>query len=553
MHLLSLRVRLYSTGLYPNPYPFHYLYPLWDGDVEQGKRLVNRRFTLAGCDISFSRQIGWYSQEGSLDWLKALHSFSWIADMAAYAPDRHGAAILRGYIEDWIAASEYLHVVAHEPAIIGERLFQWLIYSSFILLDAPPSFRRRWMRSIIRQALSLRKILRKSKETIDIQAIKGLLFASLYAPGCRFLLREVLLYLKNLLITPLLEGKPEKRNPMWMHDTLRSLLEIQHGLKICEDREEQRLNEAIYMLAYMVQSARHGRHGFALFHGATEGNPCLIEQTLNQVQKFSGYGSEMAAKAAMQITDAAVMERSGYAQLDAGLAHVIVDVAAPSLSSSTESSRQNIYNSALAFEMSHAGQRYIVNCGAFIGNNQNWDKVMRTTAAHSTICMDDRNSVLLAHPANSENTSLKVDKRLIKQEGYQFLEASFNGYSRYSGLRHIRQLLINQEGTRFSGTDRLVPDEDYNGRRPHDIMLRFHLHPSLLVKRRMNGSIVLYSPRIQEEWIFQSSAGQTTILEDSIYLGLEGKPVPSQQISIYAPFVPNVPWCMEWSLIRNEE
>ncbi len=84
-------------------------------------------------------------------------------------------------------------------------------------------------------------------------------------------------------------------------------------------------------------------------------------------------------------------------------------------------------------------------------------------------------------------------------------------------------------------------------------MLRFHLHPSLLVKRRMNGSIILYSPHVQEEWIFQSSAGQTTVLEDSIYLGLDGKPVPSQQISIYAPFIPNVPWCMEWSLIRNEE
>lgn len=525
---------------------------LWPGDEERGKHIANRRFTLAGCDISFSRHIGWYSKEGSIQWLRALHGFAWMRDVAAYDDGKKGGKLLRGFVEDWLFASERLHPIAREPDVMGERLASWAMHGRLLQQDAPKPFRRRWLLSMVRQALLLRTMLRGGEGQAGLAAIKGLLYVSLTLPQCGFMHRDALAHL-HAQLARLTETAlhPRRRNPFTLHAMLRNLVEIRTALdKLAGGMADAQLDRSIFELAQMLRHVLHGDGGYALFNGATEGDARAIALTLERADTFAPTDAT-ALRSAGQTTPAALMEQSGYARLEAGETAVLVDVAMP------DYTHPDAYYGTLAFEMSHGWQRYVVNCGAFIGNDPAWSRVTKTTAAHSTICVDDRNSCQFhanAVPASNlvkSQAGPEVERRLVEREGYRFFEGIYNGYVTYSGLIHTRQLLLNEDGLRFSGADHLKLADGYENARSHDVNLRFHLHPSVQAKRLMNGMVILTSADGSEEWTFHASVGQAVELEEGIYLGAGGKPVNTTQIVIYAPFAPDAKWTIEWSFIRN--
>ena len=47
---------------------------------------------------------------------------------------------------------------------------------------------------------------------------------------------------------------------------------------------------------------------------------------------------------------------------------------------------------ALSFELSHGSEKIVVNCGSPHVNNKKWSDAMRSTAAHSTLAIDEINS-----------------------------------------------------------------------------------------------------------------------------------------------------------------
>ena len=47
---------------------------------------------------------------------------------------------------------------------------------------------------------------------------------------------------------------------------------------------------------------------------------------------------------------------------------------------------------SLSFEFSHFGEKLVVNSGSPFVNDKKWIEAMRSTAAHSTVSIDDINS-----------------------------------------------------------------------------------------------------------------------------------------------------------------
>lgn len=524
---------------------------LWVGDEARGKHIANRRFTLAGCDISFSRHIGWYSKEGSLQWLRALHSFGWMRDVVAYDDNKLGTKLLRTFIEDWIFASDRLHPVAREADVMGERLANWTMYGRLLLDKAQPVFRRRVLHSMVRQALVLRNMIRIGDGPIGLSAIKGVLFVSLTLPQCGFMYKDALKAMQqHVALLEDMEKHPKGRNPTYLHATLRSLIDIHTVLHKLVGKQDVKLNRVILKLAQMLAHVLHGDGGFSLFNGTTEGVPEDIAQTLAlAVQSIEQ--DETTLRVAEQTTPTAMMECTGYARLQAKDTVVLMDTAP------VDFHNPEAYYGTLSFEMSHGPQRYVVNCGNFIGNDPAWSRVVKTTAAHSTVCIDDRNScqfhsnVVPQQQLAETQGQPHVERRVVERDGYFFAETAYNGYAPYAGLMHSRQLLINEAGTRFSGADHLYLVEGYENARSHDVNLRFHLHPSVQAKRLMNGMVILTALESGEEWTFHSSVGQAVELEESIYLGIDGKPQSTTQIIIYAPFDPEAKWAVEWSFIKS--
>ena len=522
---------------------------LWLGDAERGKHIANRRFALAGCDVSFSKKVGWHSKEGTLQWLRALHGFGWMHDVAAHLETKAATKLLYGYIREWMESSEGLHAVAGEPDVIGERLANWIILSRVILRVSPPAFRRRFLRSIVLQALELRRQIRAEDSNWGLPALKGMLYVALSLPQCGIFYKDILRLLQEKA-TPLANFEPGtiSRNPTELHATLRTAIDIQTALRRLGKRDLLKLNEAIQSMFVCLKHIQHMDGGFSLFHGGIEGEKAEIRQTMGAAQEII---SALASSTPANMAPTALMERTGYGRLEAGTSAIIIDAQAPQQVDS------DTYYSTLAFEMSHGSQRYVVNCGAFIGNDMAWSKVVKTTAAHSTLCIDDRNSCQFNADLISEGGALSgayqpaVERRIAEREGYHFFEGLYNGYAPYTGLLHSRQLLINHNGTRFSGADHLTVAEGRKNLRSHDVTLRFHLHPAVQARRLMNGMITLKPAESEEEWTFHSSAGQAVELEESIYLGAGGNPQATSQIVIYAPYDPQEKWTVEWSFIKS--
>lgn len=499
----------------------------WAGDVELGKHIANHRFILAGGDISFPRRMGWYAREATLPWLRALHGFGWMRDMAASQAIPLGSKRLRLLVEDWITSRGTLHATAHEPEVVGERLTNWLFHGVYLTRNSTPAFQRRFLRAMQADFFALH-----GAKHHDFSALKGLVLGALILPGCGFAYvdaqRRLLGYIRWLL-----EGKGRSaiRNPVALHGILRGLIELRAAQYFKFGKSDASLDEAIESLAEIIDGLRHGDGGFALFNGAIEDEASRIDETLAAI----GWSSQSA--------DATFRDVGGYGRIAAGQSRIFMDIHAPL------SVDERPFHGTHSFEWSHGGQRIVVNCGASSAGDKAWDDALRSAAAHSTLS-----------PCGYENKHEEPSEilhRSASRDGYVFCESVANDYLPLKGLDYRRQLLINDEGTRFSGADSLQLQVGTSIKNPFDVHLRFHLHPQVKVKRLMNGIVLMQLEGEEvEEWTFQSSVGQAVEVDESVYLGAGGKPQASKQIVIFAPLHPDihsdhVPWLVEWSFIKR--
>ena len=175
---------------------------------------------------------------------------------------------------------------------------------------------------------------------------------------------------------------------------------------------------------------------------------------------------------------------------------------------------------ALAFEVSSGNARLIVNCG--VAEGEEWRRLARTTAAHSTLSLGDSSSARilaggrfarwLGNPVVSGPLQVQA-KRSQGHEGTT-LAAGHDGYVAGYGYRHERTLLLAPDGFRIEGQDRLVPVRRQRPRADR-FAIRFHLHPAVQATRDTEG-VLLHVPG-GETWRF-ASPELGPALEESIYL-----------------------------------
>ncbi len=122
----------------------------------------------------------------------------------------------------------------------------------------------------------------------------------------------------------------------------------------------------------------------------------------------------------------------------------------------------------------------IVNCGAHPWSKE-WGQVQRTTAAHSTLVVDNTNSAMLLPHGGMALRPGVVTCRREETDGQIWLDTSHDGYEEGFGLVHRRKLYLSLDGNDFMGEEHLV------GPGGNAYALRFHLHPQVSVSVTQNG------------------------------------------------------------------
>jgi len=534
----QLRTALFKTGLYD-----------WSLRGRTSDRLrgvpvnpdtgtsTGGRAVLDGDYLLFgkARHLGdlpWKNTGLSRQEAETLHRFAFLSGLEALGSE-DAADKGRELMTRWINLYGRWKPIAWDPAVTGGRLTNWLCAYGFLRNPDHPGFELTLLDSASAQLRHLSRTIEEAaigSETIE--AAEGLVLGALCLSGMEVLIDAGLAALElavNRQVLP--DGGHYQRNPAIQHDVLIRLVRVRDTLIAAHLDVPHWLDLTIPRMAAMVAALCHSDGRLSLFNGSSEGERASIERTLKAV---GGRVSPIWSAT-----------HSGFQRIEAGSAVVIVDAGAAAIAGADRDAHAGL----LSFEFGRKKHRIIVNCGAHGDRKNDWNTMLRNTAAHSTLTVDDTNAVEVMSEGGLGKLHTDVSCRRSEAEGSTFLQMTHDGYRSTFGLSHGRDLYLSAGGDDLRGRDTLTLGGHHMGQHAKRFCVRFHLHPD--VKAEMTGggdSVVLKVPE-REGWRFRAAGGDVG-LEDSVYLGTPGLIRRTQQITLSGPVNPHATE-VKWSLIME--
>jgi uncharacterized heparinase superfamily protein len=319
------------------------------------------------------------------------------------------------------------------------------------------------------------------------------------------------------------DGGHVSRSPQALLEAYRVLAMVQQTLDASDAQIYPPLRGALDRMAPMLRFFRMGDGALCVFHGGGENLARTLEATLDSDDAL---GRPLGHA-----------PYSGYQRLAAGRALVLFDTAPPPAGAFSTAAHAG----CLAFEMSVGTNRLIVNCGMAVGDDDSWTTALRSTAAHSTLMIDDTSSgaflgtgalARLLGPRLVDGPITVETRRSESPQGLT-VEAQHDGYLAPFGAVHHRRMTLSPRGATLTGAERLIPvgSERRIGdgfKRPFAI--RFHVHPDVRLSLAQGGGSVILKLPNGEGWRFRCGGGVLSV-EESVYFG-GGAPRRAEQLVV---------------------
>ncbi len=495
----------------------------WPGDAARGATLVAERSDRSAGDGETPRGM-WNSADLSHAALCALHGFDWLRDLRELggAEARRAA---REIVADWLAQHRRWSLPAWRADVTGRRLAAWLTHYETFFASGEDRFRERLAESMVRQLRHLDRAWRlETRGAARIAALKGLIYGGLclgrekhFDTGIRRLLDEI-----DRQILP--DGGHVQRNPALLLLVLRDFLDLRGALVAAKREVPAALQRGIDRIGPMIEFLRLGDGTLARFNGTWPEDPRLVDMVVDQANPDRARASRAPA--------------TGFERLAAGDLLAIVDGSAPAGPYFDDGAHAG----TLSFEVSAGSDLLIVNCGAARTAGDAWLHAQRTTAAHSTVTVNERNSSQLLADGRLGARRAVTKTQRSAADGAQLLTMSHNGYLESDGIVHQRRLYLSGDGADLRGEDSL------SGRAGVPFAVRFHLHPAVNASLLQSGRAALLKLRKGGGWRLRASA--PIELTDSVYF--EGSPEPKRSLQIVIPGVTDDDGTtVKWALQRE--
>ena len=472
-------------------------------------------------------------------WAAALHGFAWLRHLRA-ADTMLARANARVLVDDWITHCTPGRVpLAWHPEVTARRLMSWLAQSPLVLDPPDAGFYRRFMKSIGRQVGVLSSALAGGLDGAPrLFAAIALAEVGLCAEGLGAVRKAGTRILTEELRRQFLpDGGHVSRDPGILVTSLLDLLPLRQAFVARGVPVPPAVMATIDRALPMVRMFRHGDGSLALFNGMGVTEAHLLATVLS-------YDDSHARPLAQA-------PHSGYRRLEAGPALLICDTGRPPPFPFSE----RAHAGTLAFEFSVGPQRLIVNCGRPAHAQPQAHEAARSTAAHSTLVLDDVSSSRFAGGRLRRwfGRQITAGPRTVtaqatpSSEALGF-EAQHDGYVDRFGLIHRRKLTLAPDGAGLFGEDGLQPAPGARSRSPTTplaFMLRFHLHPSVTAEEVEQGKAVMLRTADGSHWLFEAG-GQDIRLEESIFFAVTEGPRRTTQIAVpgLMPARPSVAWSL---------
>lgn len=455
-----------------------------------------------------------------------LHGFRWLRDLATVATREQGAPIAEGLMRKWLAAHAE---TPSEPAWRADnaawRLLFWTAHAPLILSSSDLVYRSLVLNCIARTARHLDRGADKAPLGLPrLAAWGGIVAASMLMPGgaARKLFGEAGLR-RAIESTFHADGGIISRSPQGQLEAVMLLSMVSAVYDARRDQVPAFLHEALGRAVPALQGLTHGDGGLGSWQGAGAIDPAQVNTVVQ--------ASRVRARPLRQARD------WGYQRLAAGSTVLQIDAAPPPVARLAEAGCA----STGAIEISDGAQRLIVNCGG-AGLEGAWiprdlAQGLRTTAAHSTLVLDDCNSTALLPDGTLGRGVTEVELNRQELENGSRVDLSHDGYVRRMGYVHRRLLLMNGDGKEIRGEDMLTPAARRKRPATLPMQLRFHLAPGVEPTLTADELGALLRIELGALWQFRAGAGKLSI-EESLWVDSDGRPHATRQLVVAGEALP---------------
>jgi uncharacterized heparinase superfamily protein len=496
----------------------------WPGDAQKGRNIIDGQITAAGQSFSAHPPL-WLPEKASLNWLIYAHRLDWLRDLRAVGGDT-ARRVARSLLASWFDHFENWSVFVWEPALVARRIIHLVALHDFVLASADPAFTQRAYEALVRHHRHLMRIAPgciagagNEEERAEgdegfanvvlpgagavtgvdaLQVLTGLAFSGVALPDGSRALQYALETLPQVLARCFAaDGCVSSRAPQQQIEGLKCLIDLRQALKAARVALPPELPVAIDRATSALRFFRHGDGALALFNGANEADPLIIDALLTQ--------ADVRGRAPKNLT------KGGYERLSGGRLLLIADTGAPAPAGFDNCA----YAGFGSFELSLGKERLIVNCGSHPGGDAGpWYQALASTAAHSTLTAENTNICEILPAGGEGKRSVFCKHSRSDDKDCQQIELSHDGWKVLLGLIHTRRLALHGESEELKGEDILM------GAGGKEYALRFHLHPHVQASIIQNGAAALLRLPSGAGMRLKSESG-ILALEESLYFGKE--------------------------------
>ena len=496
-------------------------------DKSVGEELLKGRFRYAGQTLDIGKDGDpWTISAPSERFANWLHGFRWLENLAGLT-DKSARFRARSLVDGWINVYGEWNHYAWDNDIIADRLLAWLVvWDKCLAIDSLSEAASLRRECTFRQLKRLKNTFNRTPE-----GLPKLKAASVLALGGMMLNKNGSNYTNWALdrladevdkqILP--DGGHVSRSPETSLAALAVLKKVQTGLGKSGIESTKSLDRAIERLSHVINFFLLPDKKLAGFNGTGEDTKLPLKQLSKLIQG--------------DVKPFAYCPHTGYQRLARGNTVIIVDAGNTPL----HPYDLEAHLGPLSFEMATEAGRLIVNCGWNEEQPNSWRKAMRSTAAHSTVTLNDQptgslvsqgfKSKILGNAVIEGIEQCNASRK--EQNDGIWVEASHKAYVEKIGLAHLRRIYMAESGNDIRGEDRLMVPIGHTPKSTDQIPfdIRFHLHPSVRVTLAQDLTSALLIQPGHVGWRFRTDGGPISI-QDSVYLSEGHKPGKTQQIVI---------------------
>ena len=438
-----------------------------------------------------------------------LNNFNWFFSLDLKSSKKTTQSI----IKRWINSNHRYDKKTWDFDITSKRIIAWLSCHSLTYEDGNQEYKDNFNFIIQKQTNHLINEINRSNFVDDklIGCSSIILVGLCYKNEKNYLTFGISLLKKISKLALDNYCFPKSRNIKDLIFFLKYFVLIREWFKESQIDIPEHLNETIYYIG----------QGYDFFYKDPKNTFLFNGNNLSNIDAFDNYLKRLGYKFKNHNQD-----YGGYIILNNKKISLIMDVG----STPNFKFTKNYQSGALSFEIFSNGKKLISNCGYYKKNNTKLNAISKSSAAQSTLIIDDNSSCKFNKFGNSFliKKGLKItNKNFIFQKNYWKICAAHDGYIKKYNSIHERIIEFYPEQMIFIGTDKIVKKKTNHS---YKFDIRFHVEPSVKLMKTQDNKTILIE-LFEEGWKFTCENYDINI-DNGLYFGNKNLHTENQNIFI---------------------